>query len=122
MKVILFSLLTVITTIPSHALEPVRIEPGASYRGYSNDDLRRRVWQLERAVAQLQAQVFQLAVSGTPSAAAPNPWTCQIQSFGSTHVASGSTRASALALTLKKCSDATNAVHCKESEVKCDNQ
>lgn len=111
------------------AEEPIRIEVGRSYEKYSNEELRRRVWQLERAVEQLQRQVFELAVRpGSPPSNTVMPpvtgamWTCQMQSFGKTHVSSGVTKASALAQVLKKCSDATNAIHCKESDVKCDNE
>jgi len=101
------------------SVEPIRIEIGKNYDGYSNKELRRRVWQLEKAVAQLQDQVFQLAVK---SSTGTGSWTCQIQSFGKTLVAAGQTKASALAQVLKKCSDATNAIHCNESDVKCDNE
>lgn len=116
----------IFSCLSTFAAEPIRIEVGSDYKKYSNEDLRRRVWQLERAVAQLQDQVFQLAMKnngGTASTATPNNlWTCQIQSFGKTHVASGNTKASALAQVLKKCSDASNAIHCSESSVKCDNE
>ncbi len=114
-------LVLLLCPLPSHAIEPIRIEVGKNYEGYSNEELRRRVWQLERAVAQLQDQVFQLAIRDGAGHGSGN-WTCHIQSFGTTHVASGNTKASALAQVLKKCSDATNAVHCSESNVKCDDE
>lgn len=107
----------------AHAgVDLVRIEIGKNYEGYTNDELRRRVWQLEKAVAQLQDQVFQLAVRDGGSRGGTGDWTCQIQSFSKTHIASGRTKARALAEALKKCSDATNAIHCHEEDVKCDNQ
>jgi hypothetical protein len=109
--------------LTSLAIDPIRIEIGKSYEGYSNEELRRRVWQLERAVGQLQDQVFQLALHKGPDPESSSKiWTCQIQSFGKTHIASGNTKASALAQVLKKCSDATNAIHCGESNAKCDNE
>lgn len=109
--------------VQAKAIEPVRIDLDKSYDKYTNEELRRRVWQLERAVAQLQDQVLQLAAhQGTASVITPATWTCQMQSFAKTLVASGTTRASALAQVLKKCSDATNAVHCHEANVNCDNQ
>ena len=107
------------------AITPIRIEVGKDYEGYSNEELRRRVWQLERAVSQLQDQVFELAIrdGGTriniPSTAM---WTCSIQSFGKTHVSTGMTKASAQADALRKCSDATNAIHCHDTDVKCGNE
>jgi len=119
------SLLTVLVLLlpfQVHAIEPVRIEFGQSYNGYTNEELRRRVWTLERAVAQLQSQVFQLAMNnvGAPPSAAM--WTCEMQSFGKTHTATEPTRMSAMSKVLKKCSDATNAIHCHESDVTCDNK
>ena len=111
-----------ITSIALKADEPIRIEIGKNYSGYSNEELRRRVWQLERAVAQLQDQVFQLAVRNETQIRNGGQWTCSIQSFGKTHVSSGISRASALAQTLKKCGDATNPIHCKESDINCSNE
>jgi hypothetical protein len=119
--------------VPAQTEDAFRIEVGKNYSSYSNEELRRRVWQLERAVSQLQDQVFQLALhngsnnsgSGSISVSVPSNaamWTCQIQSFGKTHISSGRTRSSALAQVLKKCSDATNAIHCSESEVKCSDE
>lgn len=104
--------------LSSFAIDPVKIEIGKSYEGYSNDELRRRVWQLEKAVMQLQNQVFQLSMNQGGG----GMWTCQMQSFAKTHVASGNTKAAALAQVLKKCGDATNPVHCKEADVKCENE
>ncbi len=106
----------------ARAVEPIKIQIGSDYSTYSNDELRRRVWQLERAVDQLQQQVFQLALRGDSGGAVGGPiWTCHMESFGKTLVASGATRSAALAIVLQKCSDATNAVHCHESDVKCGN-
>lgn len=115
--------LLLLCSFSSHAIEPIRIDVNKNYEGYSNEELRRRIYQLERAVAQLQDQVFQLAIreSGSGSTGGGN-WSCHMESFGKTDIASGITRASALAQVLKKCSDATNAVHCHESDVHCDNE
>ncbi len=99
-----------------------RIEPSKSYKGSSNEELRRRVWELERAVSQLQSQVFQLAMKDGSSGGGSGNWTCHMESFGKTLISSGNTKASALAQVLKKCGDATNPVHCSESAVKCDNE
>jgi hypothetical protein len=101
-----------------------RIEAGKDYHDYSNEELRRRVWTLERAVSQLQDQVFQLALRNGGSAlgdsnANSTTWTCRIESFGKTFVSSGKTKSIALALVLKKCADASNAIHCHEEDVKC---
>jgi len=126
MKKILALLALTFVTILAQAESSVHIEVGKNYKDYSNEELRKRVWDLERAVSQMQEQMFQLAmrVNGgiVPPPANHLVWTCRIESFGKTHVAAGSTKASALAQVLKKCSDATNAVHCHETDVTCDNE
>lgn len=129
-----FSFLVLSVSAAAQTVNVYKVEPGTNYSRYSNSDLRRRVWELERAVAQLQAQVFQLAMqnqagshyNGQPVAAPQimpsKPWTCQIQAFGKTHVSTGETKAGALAQVLKICSDASHSVHCRESDVKCGNE
>ncbi|MCB0378095.1 MAG: hypothetical protein KDD33_06350 [Bdellovibrionales bacterium] len=121
MKAFLITL-ALILAIPSatFARDIFKIQVGRDYDRYSNKELRRRVWELERAVAQLQDQVFQLAMDKGHSSTAD--WTCHIQSFSKTHVASGRTKASAIAQVLKKCSDATSSVHCAERDVVCSNE
>jgi len=114
--------LTLLTPTLSVAEEVFRIEVSKSYDGYSNNDLRRRVWELERAVSQLQQRVFSLEVR-KPEAPAPveKPWTCRIQSFGKTFKVTAPTRGAALGDVLEKCSQGSSAMHCPESDVKCDN-
>ncbi len=85
----------------------------------STQELRRRVWQLERTVLDLQDQVDRLTERGRPL---PASWTCHMQSFGKTFVSDGPTRASAMAEILKKCSDDVSATHCQERDVKCDDK
>lgn len=131
---LIFALLFSGTAVLAQTVNVYKVEPGSNYSRYSNSDLRRRVWELERAVAQLQAQVFQLAMqnqagsqyNGHPNGgvqiAPSKPWTCQIQSLGKTHFVTAETKSSALAQVLKVCSDASNAVHCSERDVKCGNE
>ena len=119
-KIILLFALNVVPVLSQ--AQVVRVDFGPSYENYSNEELRKRVWTLERAVAQLQDQVFQLAVRKDDSVLPRVQWTCQIQSFGKTFVSNASTRASASAQVIKKCSDATSAIHCADRDLKCDNQ
>jgi hypothetical protein len=120
--------LTIVST--TSKAETIKIQAGHDYHGYSNEELRKRVWNLEQAVAKLQDQVFQLAMNNSNNAGSNfngnqpqnNAWTCHMESFGKTFVSSGNTKASALAQVLKKCADATNAIHCSEEDAKCDNE
>lgn len=120
---------TILSASQAKAAEPIRIEIGKNYDRYSNEELRRRVYDLERAVAQLQAEVFHLSVRDrlnptypAPAATPAKEWTCTLQAFATTYVGEGSTRAKALASVIKQCSDATNAIHCKDSDAKCDDK
>ena len=116
----LFSL--TVASSPVYATNEVfRIEVGKSYESYSTSDLKRRVWELERAVSQLQAQVFHLAMNNQPLVAA-NQWTCRITSFMKSYDDTKSTKTAALVSVIKKCSEGTNAIHCKEEDVKCSNE
>jgi hypothetical protein len=128
-------ILFALTVLPmSLKAETIQIRAGSNYKDYSNEELRKRVWKLEQAVQKLQDQVFQLAMNNSNNNSnnggsnfngnqnANSTWACHMESFGKTFVSSGNTKASALAQVLKKCSDATNAVHCNENDVKCDNE
>lgn len=119
----IFIILFMIALFPLQSLakkmDLQRIEVGRDYSKYSKQELRRRVWQLERAVSQLQDQVFQIALAkNQPVAAALTPWTCHIQSFG-TFTATELTKTAAKAKVLKACGDNSNPVHCSEKDVKC---
>lgn len=124
-KLLLFGLLTLIG-FSAASKDVYKIEIGDNYERYSEKELRRRIWQLERAVAQLQQQVFQLAINnqnnnGNSVGMGGALWTCQISAFTDTFVASGTTKASALAQVLKKCGDKSNPMHCPEDKAKCGN-
>lgn len=114
-SLVFFVIISAFGPLVARSEEVFRIEIGNREGKASTEELRRRVWMLERAVAQMQTRIYQLESDGSKSKA----WTCQIQSFGKTHMATEPTKGAALAIVLKKCSDATNAIHCKESDVSC---
>ncbi|MDZ4084241.1 MAG: hypothetical protein U1E10_14965, partial [Bdellovibrionales bacterium] len=72
------------------AEEVFRIEVGRDYNSYSQRDLQRRVWELERAVAQLQSRVFELELSRvtkpvpTATPATVDTWICKVTAMGVT--------------------------------------
>lgn len=123
-----YSMLALISLmmIPSNSFSQNRdvfkIEIGKDYSRYSNKELRRRVWQLERAVSQLQDQVFQLAMNNQNRPTYnSNPWTCTVSAFSDMFAASGPTKASAKAAVMAKCNKKHSAMHC-DDDIKCDNQ
>lgn len=101
---------------PQTQAQVIRIEVGDK-SGSSKDALERRVWDLERAVRQLQNRIFDLeADKGRPSG---GKTTCTISSMGKVHMATEDTEMLAKSVVLKKCADATNAIHCEKSDVEC---
>lgn len=105
----------------------VRIEVGRNDGNVSNDELRRRVWELERAVQQLQMRVFSLEVTGAqrpasvPAEPAQPKVTCFIKTpFDGTFSATESTETAAKAAAMEKCSTKVKVgFHCEEDRVKC---
>lgn len=77
-----------------------RIEIGKDFKAYSNEDLQRRVWELERAVGQLQAKIFQLE---TAKPEAPKTWSCIINAMGEEYNGAGDTKASATDAAMNNC-------------------
>lgn len=122
MRVFLVSL--AIFTTGAFAQDTNKITPGDRYKNYSNEELRRRVYQLERAVSQLQDQVFQLALRSGEGSGSERalPWTCHMEIFGKSFNATAPTKAAALARTVAKCSEANDSIHCMESRASCDNK
>ncbi len=116
-KFALLILIGLITT-PAFCADIVVIRPEDSYSNYSNENLRRRVWELEKAVAQLQRKVFELEL-GSQSQPPPTKFTCYIQAFGKTFTSTKDTRSEALANVMSKCSQENNAMFCTEEKAKC---
>ncbi len=94
------------------------VMPGKDYGKYSNDELRMRIWNLEKAVMQLQQKVFAIELAQSGSAGSGH-WTCMTKSFGKTFTSTAPTKMKAMADVVADCSKATNAVHCDEDEVTC---
>lgn len=101
----------------AHAEEIFRIEVGRDYNRYSQRDLQRRVWELERAVSQLQARVFELELSNlkspTPTPAPLETWLCKISAMGVTYTGTGATRAVAEHKVMETCKEKADDFFCK---------
>lgn len=120
--VLILSTLLISQTTVAGPRDVFKIEIGKNYDSYSNNELRRRVWELERAVRQLQDQVFHLSMNQGRPGHGGNQWTCMIQSFGKTFTSTRSTKSAATAKVLKDCSANSNAIHCDAKNVSCDNE
>ncbi|CAN5643583.1 hypothetical protein BH10BDE1_BH10BDE1_11680 [soil metagenome] len=96
----------------------IRIEVGDK-TGSSKEELERRVWDLERAVRQLQNRIYDL--ESDRSRTAGKKTTCSLESFGKVFNATEDTEMAAKAKVLKACADATNSIHCDKSKVECGN-
>lgn len=81
-------------------------------------DLEERIYQLERAVAQLQSKVFRLEYK--PTEKPEKKIACYLKSaFDGTFTASGASKNEAIGKVLKACSD-KGVAFCNERDVKCD--
>ena len=95
------------------AEEVIRIEVGKNYEKYSDSDLRRRVWELERAVYQLQTRIFEL--ESPKNRQGNDSWVCTISAMGNKFVGTGATKAVAIAKATESCKDGNkgDAFFCK---------
>lgn len=112
MKILLILLLS----FSAFADITVKIEPKSDFTKYPIPQLRQRVWQLEKAVAELQEKIVKMERSKQGSL------TCYIKSFGKTHMSTHNSKMAAKAEVLKKCSEATSSVHCSEENIKCEDE
>lgn len=101
----MFALMSV--SLGAAADEVFRIEVGSDYKRYSNSDLQRRVWELERAVRQLQHRVFELETVKTPPVGVES-WVCTITAVGNTYTATGGSKAVAKSKVVEACKAARN--------------
>lgn len=100
------------TAAPANAQDPYDSFEG---RRRADDELRRRVWELERAVQHLQHRVATLeATPAAPIVVAERPWTCRVSAFGRTFIKTMPTRGQAEAHVMQACSNDSAAMHCEE--------
>lgn len=97
-----------------------RIQAGAQpSQTASNRELEQRIWMLERAVNQLQNQVFRLSDQGPREA--PKTSSCYLKtSLKGTFTGSGASKTEAKGKALKACTDAGGGIFCDETELRCD--
>ena len=98
--------------------EVFRIEVGRDYNHYTQRDLQRRVWELERAVAQLQARVFQLEYSriAAPTPKPADTWICKVTAMGVTYSGTGTTKAVAEQAAIEDCKAKAEDFFCKDAK------
>ncbi len=123
LNTIAFAMLAVLVSGSLVSAEEVfRIEVGSDYNRYSQRDLQRRVWELERAVAQLQSRVFALelsrATSPVPTATPPalETWICKVTAMGVTYTGTGASKAVAEHKAMETCKEKADDFFCKEAK------
>lgn len=115
MKALFTALFLMISFHPAHA-QVFKIQYGKDYSNYSDSDLKRRVWELERAVRQLQQKVFDIENSKIPSQAAT--WICKTEAMGEKLSATGASKAVAENEVMEKCKTSPksgNGFHCSDA-------
>lgn len=108
-------LTAVVMSTMGFAEEVFRIEIGKDYQKYSQTDLQRRVWELERAVAQLQQRVFHLEGKPQNYPASVDTWICTIKAMGTIHTGTGASMPVAKAKVIEACKSARgDSFFCKD--------
>lgn len=100
MKLLLAFITFALLSTSVKAEEVFRIEIGKDYHRYSQSDLQRRVWELEKAVSQLQARVFQMEAKPQPT---NDSWVCTIKAMSDSYMGTGPTKAMATSKAMEKC-------------------
>ncbi len=111
MKIIFAVALLFFSTLNSASAETVyRIEVGSESKKYSDSEMRRRIWELERAVSQLQRRVFELEVSERTEVekSGNDEWLCTVSARGTDHTGTGGSKAVATDRAMKECKRANN--------------
>ena len=103
MRSTIFILTMLLFKSMASAEEVVRIEVGKNYEKYSDSDLRRRLWELERAVYQLQTRIFEL--ESPKNRQGNDSWVCTISTIGNKFIGTGATKAVAIAKAMESCKD-----------------
>jgi len=110
-----FILLATLMFLPVQARNIFKIRPDTSYQRHRGQDLERRIWELERAVSQLQDQVFSIN-SNNQAALNRTPWSCTITAMGQRYHGVGKSKAEAESKAFKDCKTARkNTFFCKDA-------
>lgn len=96
----------------------LKIDVG-DYKHYSQSDLQKRVWELERAVSQLQERVAILERENLrplppQPQAAEKTWLCKITAMGTTYTGIGATKAIATQKAMDSCKARENPIFCNK--------
>lgn len=105
MKLTLCALLVLFGSVVAYAEDIYRIEIGGDHKYYSDSDLRRRVWELERAVSQLQRKVFELQDKQDKSEESKGneSWLCTVSAMGSKYTGTGASEVVAKHKAMENC-------------------
>jgi len=119
MKVLFVLAVSALFFLPAQGRNVFKIQPESVYKRHKGQDLERRIWDLERAVSQLQDQVFHLSKSGNTNRS-KNSHYCYVEAMGERYPGIGSTEAEAKKNAIVTCKTARkNSFFCKAP--KCDN-
>ncbi len=104
-----------IFSVEASAEEVFRIEVGKRASS-SSSELQHRVWELERAVSQLQQKVFSLENKNPTSPS--DTWLCTVKAMGNTYTGTGGSKAVAKSKAIDSCKAARggDGFFCKDAE------
>ncbi len=106
----IFSLFLIPYSVQAESI--IRIEVGSSQDKYSNQELQKRVQDLERAVIQLQKRVFDLE-DNKPKPQSADTWICHAKAMGETFTGTGGSKAVASNNAIEACAKVKDRFFCK---------
>lgn len=109
-----WTLLLLLSTTTLFADVTVNIKPKENYTQYAVPNLRKRVWELEKAVVAMQKKITLLESKAGPSIG------CKITSFNKTYISAHPSKMVAIDEVIKKCAKGSNAIHCDKKDVVCE--
>lgn len=126
MKFFTLTIFCYFLNIKSASAEDIfKIQYGERHSSYTNDELKRRVWDLERAVGQLQKKVFNLENSNSKTDqnnTSVDTWLCTLTRFTKSYSATGASKAIAKFKVIEVCTKSSiSNSGCEEENVKCEN-
>ncbi|MGE0631914.1 MAG: hypothetical protein AB7O96_05875 [Pseudobdellovibrionaceae bacterium] len=114
-------LLVLFFSVSTQAADPIKIEPGADPEKYTVEELKKRVWQLEQAVQQMQSQNAAI-IAAAPKPEDPTKWKCTLKVSGHSLDGAGPTRYGAVKDVLRKCREVTKPILCRDVAAVCDDK
>lgn len=97
----------------------ITIRPGIDPNNYNTNQMKQRIWRLERAVTQLQKRITQLEQDKSNQQASQASWLCTFKAMTDIYTGIGASKSVAKHNASVACQNGGNSFHCRFE--KCEN-